>query len=277
MSRSGMLRQLQQSVRTMLEAPRASAHDLTQMTARVRGTETAGAWTVTRAEPVQEEPSDPLRSYFDSVSEGPGIWKWLHYFEIYHRHLARFVGRSPALVEVGVYSGGSLGMWRHYFGDGAHIHGVDIQPDCRAYEGPGTSIHIGDQGDREFWRAFRERVPPVDVLIDDGGHQPEQQIVTLEEMLPHLKPGGVFICEDVHGINNEFTAYVSALADRLNAFAPAFDQRVLSSSATALQSDVHSIHFYPYVIVIEKRSVPLASLSAPKHGTMWQPFRTSVA
>jgi hypothetical protein len=50
--------------------------------------------------------------------------------------------------------------------------------------GANTSIHIGDQGDREFWRAFRERVPPVDVLIDDGGHQPEQQIVTLEEMLP---------------------------------------------------------------------------------------------
>ena len=120
-------------------------------------------------------------------------------------------------------------------------------------------------------------MPPVDILIDDGGHKPEQQIVTLEQMLPHLKPGGVFICEDVHGINNDFTAYVGALADRLNAFAPAFDQHVLSSPATPLQSDVHSVHFYPYVIVIEKRAAPLTTLSAPKHGTMWQPFRTSVA
>jgi hypothetical protein len=71
----------------------------------------------------------------------------------------------------------------------------------------------------------------------------------------------------VHGINNDFTAYVGALADRLNAFTPAFDQRVFSSSATPLQSDVHSIHFYPYVVVIEKRSAPLTTFSAPKHGT----------
>jgi len=261
----------------MLEAPRASAHDLTQMTARVRATEAANAWTVTHAESSRNEPDNPLRRHFDSVSEGPGIWKWLHYFEIYHRHLSRFIGQSPSIVEVGVYSGGSLGMWQQYFGDGARIHGVDIQPECRAYESPAINIHIGDQGDREFWRSFRNLVPPVDILIDDGGHKLEQQIVTLEEMLPHLKPGGVFICEDVHGVNNDFTAYVGALADRLNAFAPAFDQRVLSSPPTPLQADVHSIHFYPYVVVIEKRSTPLTLLSAPKHGTMWQPFRTSVA
>lgn len=277
MSKNGMLRQLKQSVLTMIEAPRASAHDLTQMTARVRGTGTASAWTATPAAAAATEPANPLRHYFDSVSEGPGIWKWLHYFEIYHRHLSRFVGQSPSLVEVGVYSGGSLGMWRHYLGEGTHIHGVDIQPDCRVYEDANTSIHIGDQGDRAFWRDFRDRVPPVDVLIDDGGHQPEQQIVTLEEMWPHLRPGGVFICEDVHGINNDFTAYVGALADQLNAFKPSFDQRVLSSPATPLQADVHSIHFYPYVVVIEKRATPLTLLSAPKHGTMWQPFRTSVA
>lgn len=277
MSRAGMLRQLKQSVITMLETPRASAHDLSQMPARIRGSEMASAWSGTNAGPAAEEPANPLHQYFDSVSEGPGIWKWLHYFEIYHRHLARFVGRAPALVEVGVYSGGSLGMWRHYLGDGTRIHGVDIQPDCRVYEDADTMIHIGDQGDRQFWRTFRERVPPVDILIDDGGHQPEQQIVTLEEMIPHLKPGGVFICEDVHGINNAFTAYASALADRLNAFTPEFDQRVLSSVATPLQSDLHSIHFYPYVVVIEKREASLATLSAPKHGTSWQPFRTSVA
>ena len=37
-----------------------------------------------------------------------------------------------------------------------------------------------------------------------AGHTPEQQIVTLEEMLPHLRPGGVYLCEDVHGIHHDF-------------------------------------------------------------------------
>src|SRR5690349_20995738 len=162
--------------------------------------------------------ANPLRTYFDTLVEGPGVWKWLHYFDLYHRHLEKFVGRDMSLVEVGVYSGGSLGMWRHFFGPGCHIHGIDIEEACREYEGPGTTIHIGDQADRAFWARFRRAVPDVDVFIDDGGHEPEQQMVTLEEMLPHLRPGGVYVCEDVHGVGNGFAAFVQSLSDALNAF-----------------------------------------------------------
>src|SRR6516225_2502285 len=134
--------------------------------------------------------ANPLAEYFDSIHEGPGIWKWRHYFEIYHRHLSRFVGTPVTLVEIGIYSGGSLPMWRNYFGSQSHIVGVDIEPACTKYEAEGISVVIGDQADRSFWRAFRQEFPSVDVLIDDGGHAPEQQMVTLEEMLPHIRPGG---------------------------------------------------------------------------------------
>jgi hypothetical protein len=57
-------------------------------------------------------------------------------------------------------------------------------------------IFIGDEEDRKFWRRFKAEVPAVDIVIDDGGHQTQQQVVTLEELLPHLRPGGVYICED---------------------------------------------------------------------------------
>lgn len=275
MSRTEMLQRLRRSMQTMLADPRGGAHDLSGMSARLRAGNLARGWPEAEATEATE-PSDPLRSYFNNVAEGPGIWKWLHYFELYHRHLARYIGTDATLVEVGVYSGGSLGMWQEYLGPRAQIHGVDIQPDCMVYESDQVTIHIGDQGDREFWRGFRSRVAPVDIFIDDGGHTPEQQMVTLEEMLQHVKPGGTYVCEDVHGVNNEFTAFATALVDRLNAFMPEFDQRVLSSPATPFQSGVHSIHFYPYVAVIERREAPLGVLSAPKHGTMWQPFETSV-
>ena len=49
-------------------------------------------------------------------------------------------------LEVGVYSGGSLEMWKRYFGEHATIHGVDIQEACRVYEADGVHIHVGDQG-----------------------------------------------------------------------------------------------------------------------------------
>src|SRR5215470_2208525 len=79
---------------------------------------------------VQVDGSNPLEEYFDAVTEGPGVWKWRHYFPIYHRHLSKFVGRAVHVVEIGVYSGGSLAMWRSYFGDDCRIYGVDIDPAC---------------------------------------------------------------------------------------------------------------------------------------------------
>jgi hypothetical protein len=206
--------------------------------------------------------SSALWEYFDNHVEGPGIWKWSHYFEIYERHFSKFVGTDVNVLEIGIYSGGSLGMWHAYFGQRCHVVGVDIEPACRCYEGERTSVFIGDQADRGFWRRFREAAPPIDILIDDGGHTPEQQRVTLEEMLPHLRPGGVYLCEDVHGVRNDFASYAAVLADSLNSM----------GDRSEFQKSVHSIHFYPYCVVIEKHASEPAALVAPKRGTSWQPF-----
>lgn len=130
-----------------------------------------------------------LLEYFENHREGHGIYKGRHYFDLYTRHLSPFVGREVVVVEVGVYSGGSLEMWRNYFGSRSTIHGVDIQDACRVYEGEGIHIHIGDQASRGFWRRFKTEVPYIDVLIDDGGHHPNEMRVTFEELFPILRPG----------------------------------------------------------------------------------------
>jgi hypothetical protein len=215
--------------------------------------------------------SNPLSAYFDSRTEGRGIWKWQHYFDIYHRHFQKFVGKEVRVVEVGIYSGGSLDMWKAYFGPECTVYGVDIEEACKAYEGERTKIFIGDQGDRRFWRDFRKQVPQIDILIDDGGHLPEQQIVTLEETLPYMRNGGVYLCEDVVGMHNQFAAYVHGLATALNAFVleNPTKSRVLPSS---LQRSIGSVHLYPFVVAVEKVDHPIDELLAPKHGTEWQPF-----
>jgi hypothetical protein len=210
---------------------------------------------------------DPLRQHFDAHREGPGIWKWRHYFDIYHRHLAKFVG----VPTQGVYSGGSLRMWKQYFGDRCRIVGIDIEPACRVYADDRVDIFIGDQANRQFWADFRRQVPSFDVVLDDGGHEPEQQMVTLEETLPYLRPGGVYICEDIHGIGNRFAAFAHSLADNLNAaqWNPA---QGTACDATPFQASIHSVHCYPFVVVIETNPTPVSTLVAPKHGTQWQPF-----
>ena len=70
-----------------------------------------------------------LEAYFRS-NTGRLISKWEHYFEVYERHFAPYRNRPIRVVEFGVWHGGSLQMWRSYFGPQAHIVGVDFRPEC---------------------------------------------------------------------------------------------------------------------------------------------------
>jgi hypothetical protein len=162
-------------------------------------------------------------------------------------------------------------MWHRYFGDSCCVHGIDIQEACRAYEDERTRIHIGDQGDRAFWAKFRSEVPVLDVVIDDGLHQYDHQRATLEELLPHLRPGGVYICEDIHGRWHRFGSYVAGFVRQLNEhiFVPG---PVFASRAQGIQRSIYSIHLYPYVLVIQRALEEVDGFSAPRHGTHWQPF-----
>jgi hypothetical protein len=269
--------------RGVLRSPSLSLRLLSTLPFILRGAEFSRRWgSVAREEALrlgwegQESgfACNPLQSYFESHRKGPGVWKWVHYFELYHRHLSKFVGREVHVLEIGVYSGGSLPMWREYFGPKCQVYGVDIEEACRVYENDWTSISIGDQADRGFWKRFKHQHPRIDVLIDDGGHEAEQQLVTLEEMLPHLRPGGVYLCEDVHGERNRFNAYVHGVAAHLNTCLPKPGDRSKGTacSPTDFQASIHSVHMYPFLSVIEKHDRPVAEFTAPKHGTEWQPF-----
>jgi hypothetical protein len=272
------LKSLYEITKPFIQQPRLSFKLLARLPATLRGFNYAQKWQPFNADnaapslsgpPTAPGPSNPLKSYFDRHKEGKGILKWAHYFDIYHRHFNKFVGKEVHILEVGVYGGGSLEMWKDYFGPKCHIYGVDIKEECRVYKNEYTDIFVGDQADRKFWKRFKDKVPLVDILIDDGGHQAEQQIVTLEEMLPHISAGGVYLCEDIHRAHNDFTSYLHGLVKNLNNAAQLSEFVI---RPTKFQSCVGSIHFYPHVAVIEKTERPEEEFVALKHGTEWQPF-----
>ena len=283
MSPGGPLSRLREISSSFAHQPGLSLRLLSQLSKIMRGStfgagysqglDSAAAGDAHPLSPQAETPAalpNPLKAFFDSRETGRGIWKWTHYFDIYHRHFSKFVGRDVHVLEIGVHSGGSLEMWRDYFGPNCRLYGVDIEEACKSYANEQTEIFIGDQEDRNFWRDFKGRVPVLDVLIDDGGHKTGQQIVTIEEMLPHLRPGGVYLCEDVHREYKGFSAYMQGLVSNLNAkrrstTGPGF-------APTEFQAWISSVHLYPYVAVIEKAERPLQQLNAPKHGTDWQQF-----
>jgi hypothetical protein len=118
-----------------------------------------------------------------------------------------------------------------------------------------------------FWNSFKRDVPPLDVIIDDGGHEPEQQRVTFEELYSHLLPGGVYVCEDVHGSQNDFANYMQTWANGLNYTS---QQRTGKRTETnAIQRTVRSVSFYPFMVVVEKHWEPVDELVARKRGDEW--------
>ena len=250
--------------------------DYKQWRAAKRGLNANFSWSPSGGSAcVTAQPSkNALREFFDNRRHGNGIWKWDHYFDIYDRHFHRFRGKEVHVLEIGIYSGGSLEMWRDYFGPQSCIYGVDIQPECRAYESANVKIFIGDQANSSFWRDVRRSVPTLDIVIDDGGHLPEQQIVSIEELLPFMRPGGVYCCEDVHGVGHQFASYINGFAHKLNEWHidPNDKEGRLVSRCPPFQAAINSIHLYPFMAVLEKNGVAVSELVAPRHGTQWQPF-----
>ena len=123
--------------------------------------------------------------------------KYRNYFPIYEKLFSKFVNKKITFVEIGVFSGGSLFMWRKYFGKDARIIGIDLNSDAKKFEKDGFEIFIGNQSDENFWKVFFEKVGDVDIILDDGGHTNFQQIVTACCCAPHIKDNGILAVEDV--------------------------------------------------------------------------------
>jgi len=244
----------------------------------VAGAEFAKTWSRTSATREHANADNPLRSYFQAHGHGRGMMKWDHYFDVYDRHLSRFRGKEINVLEIGVASGGSLEMWREYFGSNSRILGVDINPACAAFASDRINVFIGDQSDRQFWQQFRLQIPALDIVIDDGGHTPIQQRVSFEELFPYLREGGVYICEDIHDVLNPFATYINGFSHQLNSIQggqnnPESRDRSIVCKTTPLQASVSSVHLYPFIAVLERTEGTVDEFVAALRGSDWIPIQ----
>src|SRR5882757_8118386 len=99
---------------------------------------------------------------------GRRVDKWRHYFQIYDRHFDRFRGKRIRVLEIGVDHGGSLQIWKNYFGADATIVGLDIDPRCAEYAEDQIEVRIGNQADVALLKSLGQ----FDIVIDDGSHRP---------------------------------------------------------------------------------------------------------
>lgn len=187
------------------------------------------------------------------------LHKWVHYFDIYERHFARFRGKSPVIIEIGVFGGGSLAMWKEYFGPGSRIIGIDINPECKAHEGEGIEVFIGSQDDPAIIEAIFAKYPHVDIVLDDGSHMMEHMIRSFELMYDRVNPNGVYMVEDTHtcywkeyngglGREGSFMEFVKHKLDEINAV---HTKEQLPISEFTRSTDC--IACYDSIVVFERR------------------------
>ncbi|MBA0046090.1 class I SAM-dependent methyltransferase [Mycobacteroides sp. LB1] len=144
---------------------------------------------------MQADDSAPVDTPIGRIFENAdNVHKLRHYLPIYQSALAR----TERMLEIGVDRGGSLQMWREHLPN-ATIVGLDINPASAQHDDPERHIHvrIGDQTDTRFLGAVVDEFGQFDSVLDDGGHTPKQMIGSFRYLFPRLRPGGVYIVEDV--------------------------------------------------------------------------------
>lgn len=151
--------------------------------------------------PTLDSLPDSLRNYnLIELSEIFGTDKQpsMHNFiDVYDRYLTPLRDSVHRVFEIGIFNGASHKMWKCFF-DSAEVYGIDIKPKPWV-EKLGIHTYIADQADRDDLQAFIDSSGGnFDVIIDDGGHFMDHQQVSLGFLFKHLKPGGLFIIEDVH-------------------------------------------------------------------------------
>lgn len=227
---------------------------------------------------LREQIASDIRSKYGTVGDivdiyaattGPGIDKWHHYLPVYDRYFGPWRGRPVRFLEIGVFKGGSLELWRRYFGPEAIIFGIDINPSCARFDGKAGKVRIGSQADPEFLKGVVDEMGGLDVVLDDGSHQMDHVKASLKALFPHLSLGGTYLIEDLH------TAYWEKWGGGLESQANFFNtiRRMVDDmhrwyhggkpNYRTTARNVTGIHIHDSMVVLEK-------------GTMHPPVRSVV-
>lgn len=132
----------------------------------------------------------------------PRAFKWTHYFEAYQAIFGLRRAQALRILEIGVYRGASLHLWKKYFDNPETvIVGIDIDPTCARFDSSSEKVHvrIGSQADAAFLEAIGREFGPFDIIIDDGSHHSSHMIASFNHLFAGgLKDDGIYLVEDLH-------------------------------------------------------------------------------
>lgn len=150
---------------------------------------------------------------------------WHNYSPIYNFIFSHYVGRKPAIFEVGMGTnfldipssmgatgvpGASLQAWREFFLN-AEVFGGDVDSRILFQEEHIRTFFV-DQTKPHTIKALWEEVGDIefDLILDDGLHEFDANINFLEGSMQQLKQDGIFVIEDiVYGYLPQWENYIN--------------------------------------------------------------------
>eukprot|EP01062_Namystynia_karyoxenos_P063133 TRINITY_DN55953_c0_g1_i1.p1 TRINITY_DN55953_c0_g1~~TRINITY_DN55953_c0_g1_i1.p1 ORF type:complete len:524 (+),score=141.99 TRINITY_DN55953_c0_g1_i1:96-1574(+) len=240
------------------------------------------------------------RTNATKFSDGVRVAAAVHEYEaIYARRIGPVRGRAARVLELGLgcepgAAGRSFEFWRQWLRplemwttDWAHLRQEclrwwDETVEVANFRRGGAehaefytarmhhaSAIWGDQGNATWLRQLAARLAPIDVVIDDGSHSGAHQILSFETLFPALRPGGIYVVEDLEanflplhspmelvGRNSTFPDYVARIQYDLHV--PFYRGRKAvwrnGHEQNPLSDLVDSVHCARYICIIQRRA-----------------------
>jgi SAM-dependent methyltransferase len=144
--------------------------------------------------------SEPSIDTIHRAKTGKVSDKWESYLRYYDAAFLPLRDQPISLLEIGVQNGGSLETWADYFTRGVDFVGCDIDPRSGAlsFGDERIKVVVGDVKNPTTFQAIQDIAPEFDIIIDDGSHQSQDIIETFADYFSLVKPGGLYIVEDMH-------------------------------------------------------------------------------
>ncbi|MEM9263668.1 MAG: class I SAM-dependent methyltransferase [Pseudomonadota bacterium] len=192
------------------------------------------------------------------------LTKWAHYFTIYDREFSQWRDAPISFLEIGVFKGGSIPMWKAFFRKAERLTFIDIDPACEAHAEEGTTVEIGDQSDPDFLKRLIDKHGPFDLILDDGSHVCRHQIASFEGLWPAIKDRGLYVVEDCHtsywpgfggGYRNE-ASFIEFAKRKVDAMHSWYTDQDDLFALDPIARELASVRFYDSIVVFEKQKKP---------------------
>lgn len=112
----------------------------------------------------------------------------------YEKEFSKYKDKKIKFLEIGIYTGDSLKLWKRYFTNVEKIVGVDITLEQLKNKEDGIEYIIDDAYSKDFCQTLSN----FDIIIDDGPHSFETQCQFIDLYYPKLNSGGIMVIEDLH-------------------------------------------------------------------------------